>query len=341
MIVLLARLGSPEIAGQFALGLAVSAPILVLAQFRRPQPGASDIRITSLVLALLGIAAVGFLDHGIQDRMALVLIVLADFVEWVADLYAGQRGTVSLALHGILPVAALTVVFGRTGHLGSGVLAVLIVRLLVLFCYDFKTVRREPCTEARELQVARLAGCVPCYFIAHMLGYRALGIFASIASLAPVANGLVQALGHAVAPKLKRFYDHGDLPGFSRLSAQLGAAGLMLGLCAIAGAALFGSYTGQQALLVAVSAVAGGQFVATLLGCVLTAGRRGQERMPLEILAVAVTALACVALVPRAGLLGAASAVGLGFLVQAIGQVCVLGTLLRHPRPALLELLQS
>ena len=75
MIAVLARLGTPEIAGQFTLGLAVSAPILVLAQFRRPEPGASDIRVTSLVLALLGIAAVGFLDHGIQDRMALVLIL--------------------------------------------------------------------------------------------------------------------------------------------------------------------------------------------------------------------------------------------------------------------------
>lgn len=341
MIAVLARLGTPEIAGQFALGIAISAPILVLAQFRRPEPGASDIRITSLVLALLGIAAVGFLDHGVQDRMALVLIVLAEFVEWVADLYAGQRGMVSLALHGILPIAALAVVFGRTGHLGIGLLAVLIVRLLVLFCYDFKRARREECKEDRELQVARLAGCVPCYFIAHMLGYSALGIFATLASLAPVANGLVQALSHEAMPSLKRLYGDGDLPGFSRMSAQLGGAGLMLGLCGIAGAVLLGPFTRQPALLLAVSALAGVQFVTTLLGSALTAGRRGNYRIPLEILAVAATSLACVAMVPRAGLLGAASAASLGFLVQMLGQVCVLNSMLRHPRPALLEMLRS
>jgi hypothetical protein len=63
--------------------------------------------------------------------------------------------------------------------------------------------------------------------------------------------------------------------------------------------------------------------------------------MPLEIAAVAATALACVTLVPRAGLLGAASAAGFGLLVQVIGQAWVLGGILRRPRPALLELLKA
>jgi hypothetical protein len=340
MIAVLAKSGSPQIIGQYALGVAVSAPLLVLAQFRRREPGATDIRITSLVLALLGIAAVGFLDHSVQDRVALVLVVLAESVEWVADLYAGRRGMVSQGLHGIPPIVALGLVFERTGHLGAGVLAALIVRLLVLFCYDFRRARHGGLRDDRETRVARLAGVVPYYFIAHMLGYRALGIFAAMAALALVANGLVQELGRAILPKLKALYAEGDLQGFNRMSTRLGGAGLMLGLCSMAGAMLLGpwllgglfgaEYALQPALLLALAAVAGPSFVATLLGYAITAGRRGDERMPLEIVAVAATALACVMLVPRAGL-----------LVQVMGQVWLLGSILRRPRPALLELLKS
>jgi hypothetical protein len=352
MIAVLAKLGSPEIAGQYALGVAVSAPILVLAQSRPRDASATDIRVTSLALALLGIAAVGFLEHGMQDRMALVLVVLAESVEWIAEIYAGQRSAVSLGLHSVLPIAALGVVFARTGHLGAGVLAVLIVRLLALFCYDFKRVRRQACPDDRERRIARLAANVPCYFIAHMLGYGSLGIFAAMASLAPVGDALVHVLGQAVSPKLKRLYDDGDRQGFREMSVQLGGTGVMLGLCSVAGALvggpwvlgqLFGAeYAGQPALLLALSAVAGGTFVATLLGCTLTAGRRGDDRMPLEIAAVAATSLACVALVPRAGLLGAAGAAGFGCLVRITGQLWLLRSILLRPRqPALLALLKA
>jgi len=352
MIAVLARLGSPEIAGQYALGVAVIAPILLLAHFRRREPGAADIRITSLVLALLGIAAVGFLEHSVQDRMALVLVMLAESVEWIAGLYAGRRGAISAGLHGILPIVALGVVFGRTGHFGAGLLAVLIVRLLALFCYDFKRARQEAPAEDREAQVARLAALVPCYFIAHMLGYRALGIYAAMASLAPVANGLVQALGQAVSPRLKKLYDDGDREGFSLMSIRMGIAGLLLGMGAFAGAriagawllgGLFGAeYADQTGLLLAMSAVAGGAFAATLVGSALIAGRRGGERMPLEIAAAAATSLACVALVPQAGLLGAAGAAGLGSLIRVSGQLWVLRSILRSPRkPALVALLNA
>jgi hypothetical protein len=351
MTAMLARLGSPAIVGQYALGVAVSVPLLVLMHFRRRESGATDIRITSLVLALLGIAAVGFLDHTLQDRMALLLVVLAESVEWVADLYAGRREAVSLALHGVLPIAVLGPVFRRSGHLGTGLLAVVIVRLLVLFCYDFRRERREALAGDREMRVARLAGCVPCYFIAHMLGFRALGIFAAIACLLPAATARVQAFGQAAFPKMVRSYAEGDSEGYGRMCARMAGIGLMLGLCGVAGALsvgpwvlgrLFGAeYAGQPALLLALSAVAGVSFVATLLGYALTAGRCGHERMPLEIIAVAFTALACVALVPRTGVLGAASAAGFGLLVQVVGQMWMLGNIVRRPRLALMELLKE
>lgn len=351
-IAVLASLGSPEIVGQYALGIAVSAPLLVLALFRRREPGAADIRITSLALALLGIAAAGFLQHSVQDRLAVVLVVSAECVEWVADFYAGRRGVFSLALHDILPIAVLGAILTRTGHLGIALLAVLIVRLLALFFYDFRTTRRERPAKDRESHVARLAGMVPCYFVAHMLGYRALGIFAAMASLLPAANICVLALAEAATAQLTAFYGSGERPGFRRMCVQMVGAGLMLGLCGVTCAmiagprlldALFGSeYAAQPALFVALCAAAGVAFVATMLNSTLVAGRRANQRMAIEIVSIAATSLACVVLISRAGLPGVACALGAGSLVQVALQLCVLRSILRRPRHlALLALLNA
>ena len=351
MYVILARLGPPELAGQYALGIAVSAPLLMLARSNGRSARAADIRVLSLVFALLGVAAVGFLDHSVQDRMAVVLVVLAQSVEWIADLYAGQRGAVSLALHGIVSVAALGVLGATTGHPGAGLLGVLIVRLLALFFYDFKRPAASRQDDPERL-LTTLATHVPCYFIAHMLGLRRLGIFAALASLTPVAMVLVDALGRAAIPGLANCYQEGDGEGFGRRSARLAGAGLALGLCMVAASIvagpwlagmLFGAdYVVQGTLLVALAAAAGVGFMAEVLGWVLAAGLRSDVRAPLEIAAVAANSLACIALVPRTGLAGAALAAGLGALIQVIGEVWVLRSILRRPRkPVLLALLKE
>ncbi len=338
MISVLARLGSPQLAGQYALGVAVSAPILVLAQFRNREPGGTDIRITSLALSFLGIAAVGFLNHTLQDRMALLLVVLAESVEWIASLYCGRRGVVSSLLHGFLSLAVLAFFLNKTGHFGFALLAVLIVRLLVLFGYDFRNPRLPRSPEDREASAARLAANVPCYFIAHMLGYAWLGVFAVIQSVLAIANPLVRGLAQRATPAIAKLHDDGDGEAFRQAATRLAGTGLVLGLCVIAGAAI----AIGTPLALALSAAAGLSFVSTLLDRVLIAGRRGDERMPLEIFAVAASSLACVALVPKSGLQGAACAAGFGGFVRITGQLCVLRSILRRPRrSALLALLKA
>src|SRR5580693_3459615 len=79
MVSVLARLATPEIVGQYALGVAVGTPILMLAQLNLRTVLATDvgcehhfleyrdIRVISLSAALLGITALGFLEHSAQD----------------------------------------------------------------------------------------------------------------------------------------------------------------------------------------------------------------------------------------------------------------------------------
>ncbi len=387
MVSVLARLGSPEIVGQYALGVAVSTPLLMLAQLNLRTVLATDVgeehhfldyrdvRVMSMILALLGVAGLGFLEHSAQDRMAVVLVALAQSVEWIADIYIGlfQRSermvriAITLSLHGILSVAVLAIVVAITGRLAAGLVAVLIVRLLALFLYD-STLATRGCLESRPadgktfwqrsgqrlrivrtalplgvvLMISSFASNLPRYFIANMLGHHALGIFAGLASLTTAANLLVNALGQAVTPRLAKFYQEGDRAGFGRMSAQVAGFGVLLGLCTVAGSAIAGhwvlsllfgkEYAAQSAILLALAAAAGLGFVASLLGYAITAGRRFNEQMPLQLASVAGTSLACFALVPRLGLLGAAVAIGAGFMVQITGELWVLRSILKAPR---------
>ncbi|HEY3839051.1 MAG TPA: hypothetical protein VGL72_20900 [Bryobacteraceae bacterium] len=355
MISVLATLGNPEIVGHYALGVAVSAPILMVAPGRRRLAAAADLRVMSLVFALLGVAAVGFLEHSIQDRLIIVMVAMAQSVEWITDIYSGRRRALSRGLHGGLSVLTLAFLVTATGRAGAGLLGVLIVRLLVLFFYDFRQ-HRAPHENSLPQSVhdafGSFAASVPCYFIAHILGFHLLGIFAAIASLAPTGNVLASALAQAAAPALRNSYEEGDHQGFTRLSLRLVCFGLVLGLSAVAGSLTIGGwvltnlfgpqYATYQVLLVALAAASGIGFMASLLGCILNAGRRLDEQVSIAIIAIALTALACVALVPRVGILGAAYALGLGGMAQVIGQLWLVRSVARKPRKrVLLDLLRQ
>jgi O-antigen/teichoic acid export membrane protein len=354
VISLLAKFGSSDVVGQFGLGVAISAPVLMFLRASRSNDGAgsraTDIRVMSLVFALLGIAAVGFLEQSVQERMTVVLAAMVQAVEWVADMYAGRRSARSLWLHGTFSIAALAFAVFATGRIGMGLLAMLIVRLALLFFHDFRVARVEAYQSASML--ACVAASVPCYFVAHILGYRALGVFFAMASLIPVVQAPVSGLGRTATPYFAKLFDDGDKRGLSHLTVQLARAGLMLGLCAMAAAALCGrwiggaifglEYASQSALLMALAAVTGVGFVSTLLDAVVIGGRRSYEQIPLALAGALATALGAIAMVPRAGLPGAAFAVGLGILVRIAGQAWVLRSILRQPRRAvLLDLLRQ
>jgi O-antigen/teichoic acid export membrane protein len=202
------------------------------------------------------------------------------------------------------------------------------------------------------LMIGSFSSNVPRYFIANLLGHHALGIFAGLASLTTAANLLVNALGQAATPRLAKFFQEGDRAGFGRMSAQVAGIGVLLGLCTVAGSAIAGrwilgllfgpEYAAQASILLALAASSGAGFVASLLGYAITAGRRFKEQLPLQVASVAGASLACLLLVPGYGLLGAAAAIGIGFLVQIAGELWVLRSILEALRaPEFTPLLQD
>jgi O-antigen/teichoic acid export membrane protein len=128
-LVALARLGSPAAVGQFALGMAICAPVVLLANLQLRSVLATDardehawpdylgLRALTTVLALVVIAAIAGLGYGGDTAHVIALAGLAKAIEGVSDLYYGllqkhERMDVmarSLVLRGVLGLGGLVV----------------------------------------------------------------------------------------------------------------------------------------------------------------------------------------------------------------------------------------
>jgi O-antigen/teichoic acid export membrane protein len=163
MLMALAKLGTPAMVGQFALGLAIAAPLIMFANLHLRHLQGTDARgrfsfahywtlrlFTSgaALLVMMGIAVAG----GFSRETALVIMAvgLAKCVAQLEDIIYGllqqheqmDRLGRSLLLRGPLEFAALTLGVWATGGVLTGVLGLALVRLIVLFSYDLISVRR-------------------------------------------------------------------------------------------------------------------------------------------------------------------------------------------------------
>jgi O-antigen/teichoic acid export membrane protein len=145
--------------GEYALGVAVSAPIIVFANLQLRALVASEVkdqftfgqylgfRLASLGTALAMIAAIA--GYSQPDWLLRGMIVLTGFVqalEALSDTYYGfmqkcgrmDRVSVSLILRGPFSLAALCLVMYRTHRVMLAVVALLAARLVILFAWDMR-----------------------------------------------------------------------------------------------------------------------------------------------------------------------------------------------------------
>lgn len=157
MLIVLAKLGSPELVGRFALGFAVTAPIVMLTNLQLRGVQATDARHTHrfgeyLALRLfaapvaLTIVAVVTVASGYGWQAALVILAvgLAKAFESVSDVFYGllqqheqmDRIAKSMMLKGPLSLVALGLVVYLTGNVLWATLALAAVWALLLLVYD-------------------------------------------------------------------------------------------------------------------------------------------------------------------------------------------------------------
>jgi len=156
VLCLIAKLGSPEMLGQYALGLAVTAPVLMLAQMNLRAVLATDargehcfrdywkLRLNGTLIGLVAIVALAAIGHDGKTAAVIVAVGLSQAVEGVSDIYYGlmqrhermDRITVSLIWKGALSLIATGLGIWATGSVLWGIAAMFTGRLLVLVFYD-------------------------------------------------------------------------------------------------------------------------------------------------------------------------------------------------------------
>ena len=397
MLVVLAKLGSPEMVGQFTLGLAVTAPVIMFTNLQLRGIQATDakgeyvfsdylgLRLIGTGLALLIIAGIT-LKAGYRWETSLVIlaIALAKAFESISDVFYGliqqhermDRIAIALMIKGPLSLLLLGIGVSLTGSVVGGAIGLAIAGGLVLFGWDLRNGRlilnnASHHTDAADLLVADVAlkksqnllyprwhqktlrklvllalplgfvmmlislnTNIPRYFIERYLGERELGIFAAMSYLMVVGQMVVSALAESASPRLAKYYAAGNSTAFGTLLLKLVGVGLMLGAGGVFVAVVAGrpiltllykpEYAERADLFLWLMVAAGILYVSAFLGYGITAARYFRVQMPLFVLVTGSSAIACFCLIPTMGLRGAAIALIVGAIVQAVFSFAVI-----------------
>lgn len=157
MLVTLAKLGTPEMVGQFALALSITAPILMFTNLQLRSLQATDtqaeyrftdyltLRLVTTLLALLIMAGLVLLGGYTPDLAAVLLVVgLAKAFEALSDIFYGllqhhermDRIAISMMIKGAVSLLALAGGVYLTGSLVWGVVGLAGVWAALLLTYD-------------------------------------------------------------------------------------------------------------------------------------------------------------------------------------------------------------
>ncbi len=159
MLVVLAKLTTPEMVGRFALGLAVTTPVIMLSNLQLRGVQATDamdeyrfgqylgLRLITTLLALLIIAGFALAgEYPLETALVILAIGLSKAVESISDVYFGllqrhermDRIAKSRIIKGILSLIALGAMVYLTGDVLWGAVALTLSWAVVMIGYDLR-----------------------------------------------------------------------------------------------------------------------------------------------------------------------------------------------------------
>jgi O-antigen/teichoic acid export membrane protein len=157
ILVALAKLGTPQMVGEFAIALAVTAPILIGAGLSLRSVQVTDalqeyefrdyfsLRLLTTVAAVLAVAGViWFSGYGRHAAVVILIVAIAKGFESISDIVHGlwqqhERMDLiarSLVLKGVLSLGIVALAFYFTGDLRVAACGLALVWALVLLFYD-------------------------------------------------------------------------------------------------------------------------------------------------------------------------------------------------------------
>ena len=280
IVVVLAKLGTPQKLGEYAWGLAVSAPIVLFANFQLRSLLASDLverfrfaqyltfRLVSLGVALGIIALLAELWGSGEKALVVILVAGAQAVELVSETFyglmqkQGRMGRISQSLmyRGALSLAAMWIIMYSTRSIVWALAALLLGRLFVLFSWDarFEPVKFELGISPRGnsdwmlplfrtalplgviSMLVSLNANITRYFVEGHRGSTELGMYSAVASLLSAGTLVVSAYGQALFLPVAKACLSADRTEFRKFAILAVILGALLGAGAVVIAMLFG-----------------------------------------------------------------------------------------------------
>lgn len=163
IVMLLAKLGSAEAVGKYALGLAIATPVFQFcglqlravqvtdAQNKHPLNELTGMRLITTAAGLAAIIAIALTQRGAQEFPVVVVLGFAKAIDSLSDLCQGvfqknermEQVAVSLILKSAISVAAVALALKLGGSVLVATLAITISGFLTLTGYDIRTVVRK------------------------------------------------------------------------------------------------------------------------------------------------------------------------------------------------------
>jgi O-antigen/teichoic acid export membrane protein len=269
LLVVMARLGTSGMVGQFAMGLAVSAPVFLFANLQIRAIQSTDVSddhsfgeylglrlltTAAAVLVLCGIVAIATYDTSL--KRAILAIGLSKAIESISDVYHGnlqrqeRMNAVAcyLAMKGLGAVIVAAVLVKLSGSAFAAGAGMALVFAIVLWFGERRSaagsrVRWNWPVFGRLIRMALPLGLVmmlisltanmPRYFIEGRLGPGAVGVFAALSCLSIAGSTVVNGVGLAVTPRLSRFFVSGERGRFAGSVAQMSGLALLAGIAGV------------------------------------------------------------------------------------------------------------
>ncbi len=279
IVVALAKLGSARHVGEYAFGLAISAPILLFANFQLRVLLTSDVhnqfnsghylafRLVTLGASLAAIASIALQRPELRVGELAILIGIAQAFEFVSETLYGFMQKYermdwvagSLLMKGPLGLAAMCIVMYLTQDVLWAVAGLIAGRLLIFWLWDVprgsRAAGKLTVVWDRQAMLAllrlslplgiismliALTANIPRYFIEAHLGVIELGIFSAIASLLTTGSLVITALGQSLLLPVSQAYAAGDRAKFRTYALMATTLGATVGGVAVLVSAVFG-----------------------------------------------------------------------------------------------------
>ncbi|MVO98681.1 lipopolysaccharide biosynthesis protein [Paenibacillus lutrae] len=272
ILMALAKLGDARMVGQFALALAITAPVFMFLNLQLRAVLATDanknmpfshyigLRICTTLLALTVLG--GFIiisGYDTQTQIIILLIAFSKAAESMSDIIYGllQNNekmdfiSISLIVRGIASLLVTSGMLYVTGDLTISLLTYMGSWLLILIVYDIPKSRifsvLTPTLSLKSLLpllrislpmgfvmlLISLNTNIPRYFISGYEGTEQLGYFSALAYVMVAGTTVISALGQSASPRLAKYYSSGKLNSFYTLLMKIGMLFIILALSAI------------------------------------------------------------------------------------------------------------